>query len=131
MFSLLFPLLLFLANVQNIKECNEQRVTLKFLAKSGFRPIECWHRLKSIWGDKTMCKTQIRQWHKRFLNGETDTVDKKRTGRPRSKCTPENIEKVSDLLQEHGKLSLRAICGRTGLSMGVVIRIVKKELKLK
>ncbi len=124
-------LLLFFANLATIKERIEQRATLKFLAKSGFSPIECWNRLKSVWREKTLGKTQIWHWHKHFLNGLNETADKKRTGRPRTKTTPENIQMVSELLQQEGKLSLRDICARTGLKMGVVVRIVKKELHLK
>ncbi len=124
-------LLLFLANVGRIQERTEQRTTLKFLVKSGFSPIECWHRLRNVWRDKVMCKTQIHFWHKHFLNGHNDTVDNKRSGRPRTKVIPENIEKVATLLDEQGKLSLREICDKTGLKMGVVTRIVKKELKLR
>ncbi len=45
--------------------------------------------------------------------------------------TAENINKVKTLLEEQGKLSLREICQQTDLKMGVVVRIVKKELKLK
>ncbi len=78
-----------------------------------------------------MCKTQVRLWHKRFLSGEKETVDRKRSGRPRSKVTDKNIQLVSDLLQQEGKLSLRDICSKTGLKMGVVFRIIRKELKLK
>ncbi len=124
-------LLLFLANVATIQERVEQRATLKFLAKSGFSPIECWNRLKAVWADKTLGKTQIRFWHKHFLNGHSDTKDSKRTGRPRSKTTPDNIQAVSTSLQNEGKMSLREVCSRTGLKMGVVNRIVKKELHLK
>ncbi len=38
---------------------------------------------------------------------------------------------ISNLLAEEGKLSLHEICSRTDLKMGVVTRIVKKELKLR
>ncbi len=124
-------LLLFLANVEKIQEQNEQRVTLKYLVKCGFTPINCWQYLRAIWRDKTVCKTQVRMWHKRFLTGHYETKDNKRTGRPRTKVVPENIQMISDLLAEEGKLSLREICSRTGLKMGVVTRIVKKELKLR
>ncbi len=131
MVGFLICLFLLLATVATIQERKEQRATLKFLAKSGFQPIECWRRLRTVWRDKTLGKTQIREWHKRFLNGQDDTSDKKRTGKPRSKCTAENITKVREMLQDDGKMSLREICDRTGLKMGVVVRIVKKELKLK
>ncbi len=129
MFGFLCPLLLFFANLSN-EDRKEQRATLKFFVKSGFSPIECWRRLRNVWKDNTMCKTQVRFWHKRFLNGETGTAHK-RPGRPHSQMTPENINKVSQLLQEEGKLTLREICRHCDLKMGVVVRIVKKELKLK
>ncbi len=131
MFGFVVFLLIVLAQIVTISERKEQRATLKFLSKSGFSPIECWRQLKNVWADKTLGKTQIWVWHKQFLNGQAETSDKKRPGQPRTKTTADNIQKVSELLQAKGKLSLRAICQRTGLKMGVVVQIVKKELKMK
>lgn len=83
-----------------------------------------------MWGDDTMSQMQVRVWSKRFNSGDEDTGHKKKLGRPRTMTTPENVQKVSDLLNENGKLSLHDICDRTGLKMTVVVRIVKKELNL-
>ncbi len=127
----LLALLLLFANLTKAQERNEQRVTLKFMVKTGFMPIECWRRLRTVWRDRTMCKTQVRFWHKRFKNGQEETDDNKRCGRPRTKVIQENIDKVGALLEAEGRLSLREVCDRTGLKMGVVTRIVKKELKLR
>ncbi len=58
----------------------ERRVTLKFLTKSGCTPIQCWRRLHDVWGDATMSKMQVREWHKRFKNGLETVNDAPRTG---------------------------------------------------
>ncbi len=60
-----------------------------------------------------------------------ETCHKPKSGRPRTKTTPENIALVSQLLQDHSNLRMRQICKSTGLKMTVVVRIMKKELKLK
>ncbi len=48
MFGLAVLLLVILANLTKAQERNEQRVTLKFLVKSGFRPIDCWQCLRTV-----------------------------------------------------------------------------------
>ncbi len=77
-----------------------------------------------------MSQTQVRVWSRRFKSGDESTAHKKKSGRPRTKTTPENVQLVSDLLEQNRKLSLCDICDRTGLKMSVVIRIMKKELNL-
>ncbi len=77
-----------------------------------------------------MSKTQVHFWCLQFKSGDEDVAHKKKSGRPRSQTTPDNVRKVSELLADNGKLSLRDICDRTGLKMGMVVCIVKKELKL-
>ncbi len=69
-------------------------------------------------------------WCHRFKSGDSSTSHKPKPGCPHTETTPENIATVSNLLQENGKLSLHDIVNRTGLKMGVVMRIVKKELNL-
>lgn len=128
-FSLFIKLFLTLVNPVEIKR-GEQRVSLKFLAKSGQSPIQCWRALRRVWGDDTMCKTQVCVWHKRFLSGENDVKDAPRTGRPHSKRTPDNVRMIRDMIQENGHLSLTDLQHKTGLSRFVVLSILKKDLKL-
>ncbi len=51
MFCCLVGIFLFFANGQ-LSAKVEQRVTLKFLVKSGKSPIECWRSLKDVWGGR-------------------------------------------------------------------------------
>ena len=104
---------------------------LKFMVKTGLTPIQSWRQLQAVFGKQTMCKMQVREWHKRFKSGHQDTADAPRSGRPRTSRTPENIQKVRELLQDNPRMSLHEMCSATGLSMTVVLRIVKKDLCMK
>ncbi len=67
MFTVVLGLLLFFINPKvDLDVKGEQRVTLKFLVKSGKSPIQAWRQLHEVWGDRTLSKTQTRFWHKRF-----------------------------------------------------------------
>ncbi len=113
MLPFILGLLLLLANPEIKGKRAEQRITLKFLVKSGLSPIECWRKLKEVWKDATMCKTQVRSWHKRFKSGEEVVNDLPKSGRPRTKRTPENIAMVRDLLTDNPRQSLRDLCDQT------------------
>ncbi len=128
-FPLFCRLLLFLVNPSEPRR-GEQRVSLKFLVKSGNSPIECWRALWRVFGDETMSQTQVQVWHKRFREGLENVKDKQRSGRPRSKRTTENIERVRQMVDEDGRMSLNDLVDRTGLSKFVVLRILKDDLKM-
>ncbi len=120
---------LFLVNPDINVKC-EQRVTIKFLMKSGCSPIECWRKLKDVWAERTMSKTQVHFWHKRFKEGEDSVRDAPRTGRPKSARTAENIEMISGMIEGDSSLSMHEISLRTGLSQPVVAKILRLDLKL-
>ena len=84
MFWLLF-LALFLMAFTPLARCLEQRATIKFLQKSGKRPMDIWRSLKDVYGTEAMSKTQVRQWFGRFQAGDiqTTTKDNPRPGCPR------------------------------------------------
>ncbi len=126
-FALLFHLFLFFANPKlSVKD--EQRVSLKFLVKSGRSLIEAWRKLRGVFGESTMCKTQVQFWHKRFREGDNETVDKPRSGQPRSRRTAENIETIRGLVEHDGHLSLREMSKCTGLSTHLIRTVLKKDL---
>ena len=68
----------------NARDRDEQRVSLKFLVRSGHTPIQCWRQMRTVYGANCMGKTQVRMWWKRFDQGETSTKDKPKSGRPKS-----------------------------------------------
>ena len=47
----------------------EQRISLKFLAKLGKTPSECFVLLQQVYKEETMSKVCAFEWHKRFREG--------------------------------------------------------------
>ena len=113
-----------------LKRRVEQRATIKFMQKSGSTPIEIWRKLKDVFGQLTLSKTQVRVWFNIFKEGDlnTDTADGKRSGRPRRHAR--FVNKVRKLLEKDRRLTLQQISDRTGLTLSSVHRIIKKDLKL-
>ncbi len=130
MFCFIFALFMFFANPK-LRVKDEQRVNLKFLVKSGKSPIEAWRELRSVFGDETICKTQVRFWHKRFREGDNETVDKPRSGRPQSRHTAENIETIRGLVQSDARMSLKELSECTGLLTHLIRTVLKKDLQLR
>ncbi len=130
-FVVIFPLFLMNANTPNVNARVEQRVTLKFLVKSGKSPIESWRDLQAVWGERTMSKTQVRMWHKRFKEGSDNTADAPRPGRPRTQRTDENIETIRGLIDHDPRQTIMQLSDCTGISTHVVRTILKTDLGLK
>ncbi len=79
----------------------EQCTIIKFLVKSGHTLIQCWRQLRQAFQGDTVSKNCVRVWHKKFLQGEESTQDKKRSGWPRSAHTPEAADHVTQALQQY------------------------------
>ena len=47
----------------------EQRTNLKFLVRLGKTPSQALEMLKQVYGDNTMSRTRVFEWHKRFKKG--------------------------------------------------------------
>ena len=60
----------------------EQRINLKFLVRLGKTPTETFNLLQEVYGDATMSRTRIFEWHKRFREGREDVEDDPKSGRP-------------------------------------------------
>ncbi len=84
----------------NMTEIEEQRAVIKFFAKTGDMPMQCWNKLKEGFGDWTVTPKTVRQWFRKFNNGVTSIKDQPRLGRPKSVRTADNIQKVQACLQE-------------------------------
>ena len=61
-------------------------------------PQQCILELTRVYGDQTMRKTAIYKWHRRFREGQKDTKDDRRPGRP-CEITAAKCEKVSKLIE--------------------------------
>ncbi len=53
----------------------EQRITIKFLVKSGKSGVEIMRMLNNVYGEVTMKKSVISDWIQRFRDGREDVND--------------------------------------------------------
>ena len=60
----------------------EQRIKLKFLVRLGKTPTETFKLLQEVYGDATMSRTWIFEWHNRFKEEREDAENDPRSGRP-------------------------------------------------
>ena len=74
----------------------EQRINLKFLVGIGKIPPETFNSLQEVYGNATMSRTRIFEWHKRFREGREDVEDDPRRGSTTTSRTNENVERVRE-----------------------------------
>ena len=63
----------------------EIRSVIKFCALSGQTPADTLNQITKVYGDNSVCRTLVFDWHKRFREGRTSIKDNERSGRPVSK----------------------------------------------
>ena len=65
--------------------------------------------LVQVYGDNAMKKTAVYKWVKRFSEGRESVTDEKRSRRPATGRTEENIAKVRQIVCENRWLVIRSI----------------------
>jgi transposase len=106
----------------------EQRINIKFCAKLGKSASETLQLLEEAYGAAAMKRTTVFEWHKRFKEGRDDVKDDERSGRPRTRRTNENVEKVRKLVGTDGSLSLRMMARKLNLHINTVREILAEDL---
>ena len=66
---------------------------------------ECFKLLLEVYGEDVMSRTQIFEWHTRFVKGREEMEDDPKTGRPSTTRTDENITRVNQLVQNERRLT--------------------------
>lgn len=110
---------------------NEQRTNIKFLAKLGRTPTETFEMLKAAYGDQTLSRARVFEWHKRFSSGREDVDDDPRPGRPSTSRNSDNVEKVKELVQSDRRLTIRMIADQLTLDKETVRLILVNDLGMR
>lgn len=97
-------------------DSTEQRYAIKFMQKEGETCTNAYNRLRKVYGEKCMSRTQVFEWFKRFRDGRTSTDNNSRSGRPATAVNEENIERVNELIRGDRRLTVKDIM--TSLSIG-------------
>ena len=108
----------------------EQRINLKFLVKLKKPPTECFQLLKEVFGDNCMSRSQIFEWHKRFLEGREIVEDDERSGRPVTSRTDENIKIINEIVHNDRRLSVRMMSYITNIDRETIRKILTEDLQM-
>ena len=103
----------------------EQRINLKFLVRLEKSPTETFNSLQEVYGDATMSRTRIFEWHKRFRE---DVEDDPRSGKPTTSRTNENVERVREKVRNDRRLTVRMIAHELNMNSDRVWRIITEDL---
>ena len=92
-----------------------QRINIKFCVKLGKTATETLKMLRDVYGDSSMSRTKVFEWHKRFVEGREDVEDDSKSGRPCTFTTDINIEKIRQLVRSDRRLTIRVIANEAGM----------------
>ena len=102
----------------------EQRINIKFCVKLGKTVIETLKMLRDIYGNSSMSRTRVFEWHKRFVEGKEDVEFDPKSGRPCTSTTDTNLEKVRQLVRSDRHLTICVIAIKVGMDKETIRTIL-------
>jgi histone-lysine N-methyltransferase SETMAR len=106
----------------------EQRSVIKFLFLQKNKSRKIHEELVEVYTDSALSYPAVTFWCRRFKRGNF-SLDDEASGRPETTViTPDNIDKVEDLILEDRRIKVREIADETGISIGSVEKILHDHL---
>ena len=90
--------------------------------------METLEMVQQDFGDQSLSRAQVFQWHARFKTGRTLVDDDEHTGRPTSCTTPETVARIQELLRQDRRLTIRDIAEEMEVGYGTCQRVLTEEL---
>lgn len=109
----------------------EYRSVIKYLFLKGLSGKEIYDDMLTTLGDQCPSYSTIKNWVADFKRGRKDVTDEKRSGRPISVSTQENIDAVHDMILDNRRIGLKRISETLNISYERVFHIVHNELGMK
>ena len=107
-----------------------QRLCIIFCANLGKSATETLEMIQQGFGDQSLSRTQVFQWHVRFKAGRTSVDDDEYTGRPTSCTTPETIARIQEIILQDRRRTIRDIAEEVDVGYGTCQRVLMEELGL-
>jgi len=79
-------------------------------------------------GDQSLSRTQVFQWHTRFKTSRTSVDDNEHTWRPTSYTTPETVARIQELTRQDRRMTIRDIVEEVGVGYGTCQWVLTEEL---
>jgi len=109
----------------------EQRCTIKFCVKLGKTGIESSNKLKQVYGEHALSRSQVFKWYTTFSEGRESIKDEPRSGKLSTSKTDNNVEIVRALVQFDRRLTVRMIASELNLNHATAHQILTEELAMK
>ena len=106
----------------------EQRVCIKFCASLGKSATETLTMIQQAFGDQSLSRAQVFQWHARFKTSHTSVDNDKHTGRLTSCTTPETVTRIQELVRQDQRRTIHDIAEEVGTGYGTCQQVLTGEL---
>jgi len=106
----------------------DQRICINFCLKLGHSSAETIPVIKKAFGDDSMSEAQIKLWYRRFKVGRESVESDRRSGRPSTNRTPENVESIRAAVNENRRSTVRELDEDLGIPRNVVSQILTEDL---
>jgi hypothetical protein len=91
---------------------------------------ETLEMLREAFGEHSLRRTALFEWHSRFKVGRVSVEDDKRSGRTSTSKTTENVEEIRELINEDRRRTIHEIADMVGISYGVCQEIITENLNM-
>jgi len=99
-----------------ISDGEEQRIVIKFLTKLGKNGPQIFQDLSTVYGENALKQLTVFKWVKRFYEGWESVKDDKRSRRPSTSKTDENIARVKNAVFQDKRKTIRMIAEELNLN---------------
>ena len=113
---------------QDVHPSIAQRIIIKFLSLEGVKPAEILRRLTAQFAEKTLSRTQVYDWHKKFSDGRQSVENETHARRPRTSINEANIRAIREMIKGDRRLIIREISTHVGISYGSTQSIISDDL---
>jgi hypothetical protein len=108
----------------------EQSVCINFCAKFGKSTTETREMHREAFEEHSLSRTAVFEWNSRFKSGRVSVEDDKRSRRPSTSKTTENVEKTRELIHEDRCRTIHELADIVGISYGVCQEILTENLNM-
>jgi len=111
----------------DVKE--NQRVAIKFCFEVDLSATNTVELIQKAYGDETLSRTKVFEWHKLFREGRESVKEDERSGRPTTSRTDDNIATIDKMIKGDRNVTSRLIADTLGIPKTVVLRILRDDMK--
>ena len=112
---------------KQITNVEEIRTFVKVRSKLGCSLKELFAEITRVYGSSKVSYETVRRWKKNFDSGEESIKNAPKSGRPVTASCNKNILKITELLKNDARYTVRDIARIVGISLATVHFVLKKS----